>query len=273
MALIYPSKQYTDFNDSTGEEIVYDELKEKLPDSYKVYHSEDWFRAMGQSSSDQERGEIDFLVCHQENGILALEVKGGGIEYDPVKDQWWTIGDEGRERLDKSPAAQAQAGQYCLLNRLKEHPKIEGEDTFSGIIGWGLVFPQMRYEDGLDLPDMTLPRERILFHGDRENLQESLEELYEFWDSEYSFTSPIDDSTWHSLNQSFMRRKFRILESLESYVDRAEDVIYRMTEDQKRLINNLRRQNEVYVRGCAGSGKTLLSREKARRLSEEGKDV
>ncbi len=273
MAQIYPSKQYTDFHKSTGEEIAYDELQDQLPDSYKIYHSEDWFRAMDQSNRDQPRGEIDFLVCHQEYGIFALEVKGGGIEYDPAKDQWWTINDEGRDDLDKSPAQQAQAGYYCLLERLKEHPKVEDEGTFSGVLGWGLFFPQMSPDRGLDLPDMTLPRERILFEDDREDLQESIENLYSFWDEQMSFTGPMDDSTWESINESFFRRKFRIMESLRSYVDRAEDVVYRLTEEQYELLDVFSRQNEIYIRGCAGSGKTLLSLEKARRLTAEGRDV
>lgn len=272
MANIFPSKEFTDFSDSHAEEIVYDELAQ-LPDSYKIYHSEDWFRAMGQSSRDQERGEIDFLICHRENGILAVEVKGGGIEYDPEKDQWWTIGKDGRNRLKKSPALQAQAGSRCLLERLKEHPKIEENDKFTGVIGWGLFFPQMSYEDGLDLPDMTLPRERILFQENRAQLLQFLEDLYAYWDNEYHFTGPMDTSTWQKLNNSFLPNKLRILESLEAYVERAENVIYRATKEQQDLIEHLSRQNNVYIRGCAGSGKTLLSLEKARRLSAEDKSV
>lgn len=273
MAQIFPSKTYTDFHESNAEEIAYDELQSSLPDSYKIYHSEDWFRAMKQSNRDQPRGEIDFLVCHQENGILALEVKGGGIEYDPEQDQWWTINQEGRDPLDKSPAEQAQAGYYCLLERLKEHPRIAEEGNYPGILGWGLFFPQMQKGRGLNLPDMTLPRERILFEDDRETLEESIEQICDFWNEQMGFTGPLDDATWKAVNQTFFRRKFRILPSLQSYVERADDVIYRLTEEQYDLIRFLSNKKEVFIRGCAGSGKTLLSLEKARRLTEDGKEV
>ena len=42
------------------------------------------------------------------------------------------------------------------------------------------------------------------------------------------------------------------------------------TEEQFRLLDSLDRQNKALICGCAGSGKTFLAAEKARRLAQEG---
>ena len=36
-------------------------------------------------------GECDFVVAHPELGLLALEVKGGAVSYDPKTDRWTSV--------------------------------------------------------------------------------------------------------------------------------------------------------------------------------------
>lgn len=52
-----------------------------------------------------------------------------------------------------------------------------------------------------------------------------------------------------------------------------EKRIIELTEQQFRLLDLLDRQRRVAIAGCAGSGKTLLAFEKARRLAESGRRV
>lgn len=273
MAKMVPDKEYTDFHGSSAERVVYDLLQRELPDDYLVFHSEDWFRAPEQSKTDQARGEIDFLVCHPSRGLLILEVKGGGIGYEPRTDTWYTVNNEGRDDLDKNPAVQAEAAMYCMLERLKEHPGIEEKGSFSGVIGWGLFFADMDSSRGRELPDLKIPFERLLFDDDKENIQEEIERLYDYWDEQCHFTGPLKEGTWEALTKQFFRRELEILESLGHYIKQSERKLLRATERQKKLLRYLEKQRDVFIRGPAGSGKTLLALEKARRLAEAGKDV
>ena len=273
MARMIPARDYTDFHDSPAERRVFDCFESNLSNEYKIFHSEHWFRAPSQSRTDQNRGEIDFLVCHPDRGLLVLEIKGGGIGYDAEKDTWYSVGRDQRYELDKSPAIQAQAAMHNLLKRIKDHPKIGSKDRFSGLVGWGLFFPDLDRVNGVDLPDLELPRERILFNEDTETIETSLTQLYDFWEREVPFSPRMDPSDWEQLTGSFLRREFEIVESLGRYIEKKDRELYRMTEEQKELLNFIRNQKDVFVRGCAGSGKTILSLEQAKRLSDQGKQT
>ena len=67
--------------DSAAERRLYEGFLAQLDDEYVVYHSVDWVLA-GPNGPDE--GEADFVVTHPELGLLALEVKGGRLHYDPA---------------------------------------------------------------------------------------------------------------------------------------------------------------------------------------------
>nr|WP_283184530.1 nuclease-related domain-containing protein [Pseudomonas sp. PMCC200367] len=65
--------------DSYGERDLYWILKKDLPEDYTVIHSLPWLCSAVKKldSKAKPTGEIDFLIIHPENGVLALEVKSG----------------------------------------------------------------------------------------------------------------------------------------------------------------------------------------------------
>ncbi|MFP4687515.1 MAG: NERD domain-containing protein [bacterium] len=273
MAKMIPARNYTDFHGSGAERRVFDVFEEKLPDEYKVFHSELWYKAPGQHQGDQPRGEIDFLIAHPEKGLLVLEIKGGGVGYEPETDTWYSVGRQGKHELNRSPAEQARAGMFNLLNRIKKHPGLSSGGRFPGVVGWGLFFPDLNRDKGIGFPDLELPMERILFREDMDTIEESIEELYSFCNSQVKFTGSLDAQKWEILSGRFLRRQFNIVESLGHYIKKTEQDLLRLTEDQYKLLDVLDRQQDVFVQGCAGSGKTLLSLEKASRLAADGKKV
>lgn len=72
---------------------VYDLLKCQLDDKFTVYYSRYWF-GLGLDGSEKD-GEADFIIVHETFGPLTLEVKGGGISYDPATSRWESL-DPGR---------------------------------------------------------------------------------------------------------------------------------------------------------------------------------
>jgi hypothetical protein len=141
------------------------------------------------------------------------------------------------------------------------------------VLGWGLFFPDLRSGDADVFPDMELPEERILFRDSFDDLQAEIDDLYDFWAKQHSASGPMDEQTWEGLTGYFLRREFRVMETLGNYIDKSEQQLVRMTEKQYRLLDFLGEKKDVFIKGCAGSGKTLLSLEKARRLAKKGLDV
>jgi hypothetical protein len=96
-----------------SERRVFD-LLEAIPnaENWTVLHS------LGLSNSySGEYGEIDFLVIAPGNGIVCIEVKGGGASCrDGV---WSTVDHRGaRHELKRSPFVQVQEGMRKLINAL-----------------------------------------------------------------------------------------------------------------------------------------------------------
>src|SRR4051794_28337666 len=102
MARIYPP-EITEQEVTRSERRVFEALRDGLSDDWEVFHSVSWVsRDHAEGASD---GEIDFVLCHPERAIVALEVKGKGIE--SVHGSWRRIERDGRRVGIKDPFKQA----------------------------------------------------------------------------------------------------------------------------------------------------------------------
>lgn len=120
MATLWPRKLPRSVIDDPrrhAEVRVYNKLSEVLDDSFHVFYSSPW---LGTDTLGNEKdGECDFLVAHAEHGLLAIEVKGGGISYDSKDNQWKSTDAHGFVHKIKDPINQAKSAKYEILSRLK----------------------------------------------------------------------------------------------------------------------------------------------------------
>lgn len=96
---------------------VYDKLSLVLDDSWSVYYSQPWW---GISPTGGEiDGEADFVVASPEHGVLFLEVKGGLVRFEP-KTFIWTSTDRLKvtHRI-KDPVLQAVKSKHELLKKFQ----------------------------------------------------------------------------------------------------------------------------------------------------------
>ena len=139
---------------------VYDQLKACLDSGWIVFYSRPW---LGITPTGAERdGEADFVIVHPRHGFLTLEVKGGGINYDPVVDVWQSRDADGIRHIIKNPFEQARRAKHELLTKLREHrdwPK----DRFIRA-RHAVVFPDAESPPGSLGADM--PRELICCRTD-----------------------------------------------------------------------------------------------------------
>ena len=108
MANMYP-KNISEYLPTDSERIVYQELKNQLPDTFDVFYSVSW---TSYYAGRLVKSEADFIVASPDYGFLCLEVKGGnGIR---IEDNNWYLSDavHGERKLNSSPYDQAEKNMY-----------------------------------------------------------------------------------------------------------------------------------------------------------------
>lgn len=253
---------------SSAEMRLYAALKAQLDDDYLVLHSVAWIaKPKGEGPRD---GEVDFLVCHPRHGIIVIEVKGGRIDLD-YSTRCWTSTD----RLDvvheiNNPFDQARRGKYGVLEKLKENPLWQKLAIGRFAIAHAIFVPDVGDGERLKGPDA--PAEIIGDRNDLETLASWIEGAFQYWASHPSDkqrTNQIGTRGVEAARKIFARvASTRPL--LSARLEDEEKKRTTLTERQGIILDYLSRQRRVMVAGGAGTGKTLIAREKAVRSAEDG---
>lgn len=264
MAICFPDYEIHPASfESRAEEKLYWALREQLPENYSVFHSVAW---IGRSTDGASDGEADFLVCHPLKGILVIEVKGGGISVDGGGEWSSTDGKGVRHRI-KDPFSQGRRGKYNCLQKLKEHA--DWRRLGLGRIGAGhaVFFPDLH--DGGLLRGPDAPIEII---GDRQDLVDVrnwVDAVYVFWSGENQPHDRLGTGGVDLVRKVFARTtSARPL--ISARIAEEEEERIKLTNQQMSVLDLLSRQRRVLISGGAGTGKTLIAREKALRLAREG---
>jgi hypothetical protein len=246
--------------ESAAERRLFERLRDETPGELVAFHSVAW-QVPGRSGRP-EQGESDFVLAHPGYGVLTLEVKGGSVRYDARAGRWFSIGKEGASPI-KDPVRQASRASHLLARTLARSARGGGE-AFS--FGHAVAFPDCRVERKALRPD--LPRELVLDHADVARLGERVEALFRHW-HDPAEKRPLG-AEGVELLERLLANSFELRAPLAFELAEEERELYRLTEQQYRVLDMLSRQTRVAIAGCAGSGKTFLAAEKARRLAAQG---
>ena len=249
-----------EFNGSYGEERVYKALQ-KLPDEYIVFHSVHWHKR--RISGAVVWGEADFTIFNPKRGILVIEVKSGGIRHD---DNGWhqtnTLTHE--ENRMKDPLAQAERSKFTFVDLLSEQ-----EDRFHTYwVESAVWFPSVRDARTIGAMPPSYASEIVLTEKDLSSPQYSIERIFNFYgmDVKRFFNAEDEKNVINKLSPSF-----NAIASMSSKIGEQEYLFNRMTEEQSYLLDYLEEQDKAAIQGGAGTGKTMLALEKAKRASKSGK--
>lgn len=259
---MYP-EQFPDFVMSSAERLLYRLFEAQLPDSFIVMHSVKWL--MRDRRHHDQDGEIDFLVAHRELGLLILEVKGGRIRVESSTGRWYT-----KDRFDKetqlkvNPFSQAERNLYALRAKLAEAPKTR---PFSYRFQRGIAFPDVHIDHG----DIGLygNRELIIDSTDLPRLESAIRRIMGSPEKKDTLGDNAIKALVETLQPSLEIHRF----ALSTQLLKAEEQIATLTENQFAILDALQLRPQAAISGCAGSGKTMLAMEKARRLANEGFQV
>ncbi|MCP3138690.1 nuclease-related domain-containing DEAD/DEAH box helicase [Pyxidicoccus xibeiensis] len=221
------------------------------------------------SEHDYKRvGELDFVVVC-ERGVLVLEVKGGGVACGD--DGIWTFTDRHGKTFRKSegPFQQARSGMFSLKRRLGE---LLGEERIAPVLfGFGVLFPDCEFsERGVEWAPEFVFDARLGARG--EDLRAYLNKVFQYWESKerVSFTVPgeLSKDIAHALRPSFDR-----IPSLRVKSHRLTQMMEELTEEQYVQLDWIEENPRSICMGGAGTGKTFLAAELARRQAARGKRV
>ncbi len=249
---------------SKAEKRVFDRLRTAFEDNNAspplvAYHSLNLPR-----HERQRFGEIDFLLCGRD-GIFVIEVKGGRVECR--QGVWRTTDRHGQtHRLKNSPFRQAENGLHGLMKKLESAFPRYQLDTFT--IGYGVVFPDCALEaSGAEWDAETMADAQTF-----RDFQAWLATLFRYWQKK-SFHKARPEASLIAAVQKYLRPEFEAVVPLHVLVDQSEERIARLTEDQMAMVDVVQANARVMCFGGAGTGKTFLALEVARRWTAEGLQV
>ncbi|RLK08426.1 nuclease-related domain-containing DEAD/DEAH box helicase [Ruegeria conchae] len=262
---------YPDYRGNYGEDIPSAEIKfyeacTSLEGEYHVFHSVGW---ISRSEGGARDGEADFLVCHPDRGFLVVEVKGGRIRADYTTGEWSSIDRNGREHKIKDPFRQSMTGKFNVLSKLREHRDWARLGLKKVSTGHAAFFPDV--DDGRALKGPNAPTEIIGDRSDLANLGAWLEQAFNYWSSDdaNSWTNPMG-AGGIQLMQRIFARVVQTRPLLSAQIELEKSQRLRLTNRQIQTLDLLSRQRRVAISGGAGTGKTVLAVEKAKRLADEG---
>jgi hypothetical protein len=245
---------------SPGEAKVFAALRDGLDRSWDVFHSVGILR--GEPGGEAARdAEVDFVLAHPEHGVVCLEVKGGDIE---CRHGEWLRRIDGTMRRVTDPFAQVTAQHYALRDLLHERT--------------GLAKQRLKLARGVVLADVPVhalvlgtdaPPEIVIDRHGVQDIAAAVHRVVAFAAGARDLRVAPDQEVVRDL----LAPTFKIRVPMAEAFLAEERQLVELTREQSIALRRLARNHRMAVYGCAGSGKTMLAVEHARRLADAGQDV
>ncbi|AOS96530.1 Nuclease-related domain protein [Microbulbifer aggregans] len=266
MAVLWPRKlprSVLEDRRRRAEVRVYDKLAEVLDDSFQVFYSSPW---LGTDRLGNEKdGECDFLVAHPDHGILAIEVKGGEISYDPTDDQWRSKDAFGFVHKIKDPVGQARSAKYEILKRLNASKRWQRRYIHAA---HGVIFPST----GLPPRDLGADRPGRIFCSSAQ-LRNGLHD----WISERMKEGRRPDNCQElghdgiAALEDLLAKPFTLSFRIGAAIAEADVEFTALEPAQYQILDTIAEIPRALVRGGAGTGKTVVAVEEAIRSAMRGR--
>ncbi len=239
---------------SSAEKRVWQLLTEQLfPDDLLI---------AGQRVTDHLKDhEVDFVVAIEGAGIVCVEVKGGEVWHDGQ--QWWQQSRGGHTKAI-DPVRQARAACYALRNFVETDPR-----WTQGRLRWDhvVVLPYSQLPQDFALPEC--PRWKVIDRDELSTLAARLRDVL----VKHEIYRPYLTRTGIEQLQSALSGRGLPQRDVVARALENEDAADILTEHQAVILDAITLLNRVEVRGGAGSGKTFMAMEQARRLAQRGQRV
>ncbi|GAC69214.1 NERD domain-containing protein [Gordonia soli] len=240
---------------NTSERKIWKLLSEQLSDDDLVVY--------GQRITDHDKDyEADFVVGIAGAGIVCIEVKGGEVWHNG---KVW-LQQRGLEVSPRriNPVEQALQACYALRNYVEFDPQ-----WTHGRVRWDhmVLLPHSTVPKDFALPEC--PRWKVI---DRTQLDDLLP-LIRRVPLEKTTNLPMVDAQGVAQLEVVLSGRGLPQRDVVARALRNENAADALSEEQAIILDAIRQLPRVEVRGGAGSGKTFLAVEQARRLARSGQRV
>ncbi|KMY03615.1 nuclease [Pseudomonas syringae KCTC 12500] len=251
---------------SHGERTLYKALESGLPDDYTVIHSLPWLCSAVKKidPDDAPTGEIDFLIVHPVNGVLALEVKSGKYRVEN------SVFVHERKNFTIDPVGQMRRNLHGLSYWIGVKPSLRLR------IGYGYIFPDSDFQaiptsSGMYDTTSSPPQPLYVDFLGMPDAPGHIVALMEYWKS--ALGNP-------SLGASRVSELIKFLTpTIDGHPQWGSRVLYdnkvwlQLTPEQSSVVRSVIKNQTSLVTGWPGTGKTLIVIEAARKLALDEKRV
>ena len=268
MATMIPSVMPEDAPDS--EQLVFRLLREDpVTDGWVVFHSVRPNTEYSPGRRQRRRPQIDFMVMIPNIGVLCLEIKGGGFV---VRGGEWYPGSS--DRSEPSPVEQAEYAMYVMKNELTHWFSKQWEDAELPI-GCAVIFTDTVWPDAMRPPERPVISLPELQQQGARTLAERLVEIVRTTRGEIHVAErlPFDSQTVQSVT-AYLSPDVVLVEVARPIPYRTnERRIISLTVEQYQAFETVNENDRCLFTGAAGTGKTMLALELAKRRAEAGDRV
>ena len=255
---------------------LFEIFQKKLDDNFYVFHSVNYLldenkkKKISDKNCRIKEGEIDFLVLHPKFGLLVMEVKGGKeIDYNGEENQWYSTDNTGISHQIKDPYIQGRKQSHEIMKYLK-HTSIPGFEPFKMPFGHAVIFPGIKSLLGYFPPHaenwLTLTLNNL------EDIENKIINIMKRWGQGKNYNG-IKSKVMKQLIDRTLIPKFKLIYSVGDHIRDQDKIIWKMTQQQFNYINFIESHKRACIQGFAGTGKTVLAQEKARRAAQQGNKV
>ena len=254
MAQLYPTHFPKEVQPDDPEFEVFETLK-RLPKNYHVFYS----KKFKGGKRSKEECEVDFIIFDGSSSLLIVEVKGGIIEYDGVQDCWLQNGTE----LKTAPERQASAAAHSMIEFL-------GPLVSDINVGWCVCFPNCSLPNNIGVPS-GLPKSIIIDESGMLEISKAIGLVERYYKGQHK-KKGCKSQTAKEI-QKKLTRGVGFIQKIGVRIAKDRRQLIEVTEEQFGVLEDMMLNPRMAVKGYAGSGKTLIAQEFAKRLEKEDKKV
>ncbi len=263
MAIMCPEKP-REFHPASQEGVMFHALSQ-LPDSYYVFHS---FSIVHMYEEGMNESETDFVIFHPDKGILCIEAKAGNVRYENGE---WLYG-SGKRMKKNGPFKQVSTNMHNLMDYIDDSgfDYIRKKCKFQ----FAVWFPSITRStlSGISLPP-DADDQLILCRESMEDIQTEIDRIFNVPLRGFDIRTMLGTNDVKLLLDRILAPQFHIVSMAAMEHEHKRLVFKSMLKEQVALLNYLEEQPTAVINGMAGTGKTLMALEKARRHAAVGESV